>query len=76
MWDIIRERLTNGDIAGARLLIDQEKDRLEAYDDILACLDAGVCEAEQDREGMFDAVAKGLRHDPQNYELYYMLGRF
>lgn len=76
MWDIIRERLTNGDIAGARLLIDREKARLEAYDDIFACLDAGVCEAEQDRKGMFDAVAKGLRHNPQNYELYYMLGRF
>lgn len=27
MWDIIRERLTNGDIAGARLLIDRERDR-------------------------------------------------
>ncbi len=76
MWNDIREQIINGDFAKARTLIDQKKPGLEAYDDIFAYLEASVCEAEQDREGMFDAIAKGLQYNPQNYELYYIMGRF
>lgn len=76
MWNDIREQIINGDFAKARTLIDQKKPRLEAYDDIFAYLEASVCEVEQDREGMFDAIAKGLQYNPQNYELYYIMGRF
>ncbi len=69
MWNDIREQIINGDFAKARTLIDQKKPGLEAYDDIFAYLEASVCEVEQDREGMFDAIAKGLQYNPQNYEL-------
>lgn len=76
MWDKIREHLENGDHESARSLLDQEKSAGEPCDDTFAILEASVCEAEQDREGMFDAIAGGLSCNPENFELYYMLGRF
>ncbi|MCM1215148.1 MAG: HAD-IIIC family phosphatase [Lachnospiraceae bacterium] len=76
MWDNIREQIEKGDYARARVLLDEEKTRLERYDDIFAILESSICEAEGKREGIFDAVAKGLSCNPTNYELYYMLGRF
>ena len=60
MWDKIREHLENGDHESARSLLDQEKSAGEPCDDTFAILEASVCEAEQDREGMFDAIAGGL----------------
>lgn len=76
MWEDIREQIENGDYAHARALINKEKANLIYYDDIFAILEASVCEAEQKREAMFDAIARGLSCNPLNYELYYMLGRF
>lgn len=76
MWDKIRQHLDNNDYMSARILLNQEKLGGEAYDDTLAILEASVCEGEQDREGMFEAIARGLSCNPRNYELYYMLGHF
>lgn len=79
MWNNIKEQLENGDYIYARELLDREKANLnygECYDDTLAILEASICELEQDAEGMFDAIARGLACNPANYELYYMLGRF
>ncbi|MCM1089535.1 MAG: methyltransferase domain-containing protein [Muribaculum sp.] len=77
MWDNIKERIENGDYASARTLLEKEKSlRREALDDTFAILDASVYEEAADREGMFDAIASGLRFNPFNYELYYMLGSY
>lgn len=76
MWDNIRLQIENGDYIYARKLLDKEKSNLQSYNDIFAILEASILEAEQNREGMFDAIAKGLSCNPMNYELYYMLGRF
>lgn len=76
MWGKIRQHLENKDYISARTLLDQEKLVGELYDDTLAILEASICEGEQDREGMFEAIARGLSWNPKNYELYYMLGCF
>lgn len=75
MWDSIREHIENGDFIQAKALMDEEKTHLKSYDDIFAILDASICEAEADLNGMFNAIARGLAYNPINYELYYMLGR-
>lgn len=77
MWDNIREQLENGDYIRARELLEKEKATLGSDEndaDIFAILEASICEAEQDRTGMFEAIARGLFYNPVNYELYYMLG--
>ena len=84
MWDNIREALENGydiheNYIHARELLDREKTNAnynEHYDDTLAILEASICEAEQDREGVFEAIARGFSCNPVNYELYFMLGNF
>ncbi|MCM1160230.1 MAG: glycosyltransferase [Roseburia sp.] len=75
MWDNIRNHIENGDFIRAKALMDEEKTHLKNYDDIFAILDASICEAEADLDGMFHAIAKGLAYNPASYELYYMLGR-
>ena len=74
MWDKIREHLENGDYESARSLLDQEKSAGEPCDDTFAILEASVCEAEQDREGMFDAIAGGLSCNPEKLPLPNFLG--
>lgn len=76
MWEKIREHLENSDYESARRLLDQEKSAKDPRDETFAILEAAVCEAEQNREGMFGAIARGLSCNPSNYELYYMLGHF
>lgn len=73
----IKEKIENGDFGSARVLLEEEKRlRGDGLDDTFAVLDASVYEAEADRSGMFDAIAAGLRFNPFNYELYYMLGSY
>ncbi|MCM1326546.1 MAG: glycosyltransferase [Bacteroidales bacterium] len=77
MWDNIKEEIEQGNFIQARALLEEEKElRGNCPDDTFAILDASVCEAEGDREGMFDAIAAGLSFRPSNYELYYMLGNY
>ncbi len=76
MWDDIRGQIESGNYRQARALLEAQKDRGGCPDDVFAILDASVCEAESDREGMFDAIAAGLSYHPSNYELYYLLGSY
>ncbi len=76
MWDDIREQIDNGDFIQARALLDKEKIHLKGDDDMFAILEASICEAEGNPEGMFEAIARGLSCNPVNYELYYMLGSY
>ncbi|MCM1534380.1 MAG: HAD-IIIC family phosphatase [Clostridium sp.] len=76
MWDNIREQIEKEDYDQARMLLEEEKNQRGCPDDVFAILDASVYEAEQDREGMFDAIGRGLFCNSANYELYYMLGNF
>lgn len=76
MWDNIREEIEDGNYTRARELLDEEKAHLKGEDDTFAILDASICEAEGNTEGMFEAVSRGLSYNPVNYELYYMLGGF
>ncbi len=77
MWDSIREQIEQENYIQARILLEGEKSLTGGCpDDTFAILDASVYEAEEDREGMFDAIAAGLSFNSSNYELYYMLGNY
>lgn len=76
MWEDIKAQIEKGDHMQARNLIDGKKPALECYDDTFAILDASVYQAEGNAQGMFDAISRGLLYNPENYELYYMLGCF
>lgn len=45
-------------------------------DRVSAILEAASYEASGDREGMFQAIRRGLEYAYDNYELYYMLGYY
>lgn len=76
MYEQISELINTGDFCAARDLITQEKQSSDSYNDILAILDAEVCFHFNDQAAAFDCISKGLQYNYQNYELYYMLGRY
>lgn len=44
--------------------------------DILSILEAAVWQSLNNREAMWNAISRGLACNPENYELYYMLGDY
>lgn len=76
MWESIKELIENENYTQAREELDKEKASSEYKDDIFAILDASVYEALGDKERMYDAIAMGLACNPENYELYYLLGSY
>ena len=76
MWESIKQLVENGNYVQAKQELDKEKAVSGCPDDLFAVLDASVCEAMGDEDGMFDAIAAGLACNPENYELYYLLGCF
>lgn len=72
----IQELVNKGEYDKARQQLELYKNQGGEYTDMLAVLDSTVCEAEGNRSGMFEAIKKGLMYASDNYELYYMLGRY
>lgn len=57
---------------GYKEVWDGEMEKEDPIDEII--MEASRCESAGDREGMFNAIQKGLKREYDNYELYYMLG--
>lgn len=57
---------------GYKEVWDGEIKTEDPIDEII--MEASRCESAGDREGMFNAIQKGLKREYDNYELYYMLG--
>ncbi len=70
----ISEALNQGNFIEARTLLNQYLEADMSYDDVIAVLEASICQAEGDGDGMFYAIRKGLKENNKNYELYFLLG--
>lgn len=57
---------------GYKEVWDGEMEKEDPIDEII--MEASRCESAGDREGIFNAIQKGLKREYDNYELYYMLG--
>lgn len=53
----------------------REKEK-KGNNDTLAILEAAAWQGLDNREAMWNAISQGLAYNPQNYELYYMLGDY
>ena len=80
MYERLQELISSGDYKEALyefqeefLHIDRQTDEDAAR---LCLLEASLWEALEDSFAEFDAIARGIKYDPQNYELFYMLGLF
>ena len=80
MYERLQELISSGDYKEALyefqeefLHIDRQTDEDAAR---LCLLEASLWEVLEDSFAEFDAIARGMKYDPQNYELFYMLGLF
>lgn len=72
----IQQYISLGEFEKAGECMKKVKDGAAMYDDTAAILDAHICEALGDREGMLLAIRSGLKYDCCSYELYDMLGYY
>lgn len=70
----IQELINQGEYGKARQALELYKEQGGEYTDVLAILESTLCQAEGNKNGMFEAIKKGLMYASDNYELYYMLG--
>lgn len=73
--ETILNLIQQGNYKEALELIEIEK-TTNGISDILAILEATVWQELGQREAMWEAISQGLFCNPQNYELYYMLGDY
>ncbi len=73
--EIILNLIQEGSYQGALEQIAREKEE-NGESDILSILEAAVWQALDNREEMWNALSQGLGCNPENYELYYMLGDY
>lgn len=73
--EILLKLVQEGSYQKALEQIVREKEE-NGNSDILSILEAAVWQALDDREAMWKAVSQGLACNPENYELYYMLGDY
>lgn len=73
--ETILNLIQQGNYQEALELIGIEK-KTNGISDILAILEATVWQDLENREAMWEAISYGLLCNPQNYELYYMLGDY
>jgi SAM-dependent methyltransferase len=76
MIDIIRGLINGQQYSEARQQVESYKEDLEFYDDVLAILEATLYLQEGNWKEAFLCIQGGLRYNPRNYELYYMLGNY
>lgn len=78
MFDELTELILNGDYDEALYVFQEEFfhiDEIAPLDAARLCvLEASIWEALSDPVAELDAIARGLKYDPGNYELFYMLG--
>lgn len=73
MWSNIINKIQNQDYISARILLEKAKKEESQLDDTFWILEATVCQAEENGQGMYNAMKQGFAYNPENYELYYML---
>lgn len=80
MYEKLAECLAQGKFNEALFELQEEYlyiDQRSASEAAQLCvLEATIWEALADSSAELDAISKGLSYDPENYELYYMLGLF
>ena len=80
MYEKLAECLAQGKFIEAMFELQEEYlyiDQRSASEAAQLCvLEATIWEALADSSAELDAISKGLSYDPENYELYYMLGLF
>lgn len=74
MYQQIQDKIAQGNMEEARVLLDDYKKSAREYDDILAILDATVYGEMGDLSKRDASIAQGLCYNPENFELYYMMG--
>lgn len=67
--------VNSGDWKKARLIADNLKS-LGECSDTFYILESSIYQAEENNAGRFSSLTEGLRKNPYNYELYYMLGEY
>jgi len=65
-----------GDYDNAEKIIESARKVPDLYNDIVAIYDANLCLSRGDDEQMWSAIKRGLECNPENYELYVMLGEY
>lgn len=73
--ETILKLIQEGNYQEAFPLISKEKE-INGNSDVLAILEATAWQELNNREAMWQAISQGLICNPQNYELYYMLGDY
>lgn len=64
-----------GDYDNAQKLLESARKVPELYNDTVAIYDATISLNNGDYSQMWEAIRRGLGCNPENYELYVMLGR-
>ncbi len=80
MYHKLTELISNGDYNGALYEFQEEffhiEERTPAEASQLCVLEATLWEALFDSYAEYDAISRGLSYNPENYELFYMLGLY
>ncbi|SFQ14263.1 Glycosyltransferase, GT2 family [Butyrivibrio proteoclasticus] len=78
MYERLQELISSGDYKEALYELQEEFFHIDRKTDKdaarLCLLEASLWEMLEDTTAEFDAIARGLKYDPCNYELFYMLG--
>lgn len=78
MYERLQELISDGDYKEALFEFQEEFFHIGEKNDQeaakLCLLEASLWEALWDSCAEFDAIARGIRYEPDNYELFYMLG--
>lgn len=75
MYEEVIEKINAEDYEAAyKLIIDIKKS--DHYEGKLAILEAETCYQMGYRQEMFNAISKGIQIEPENYELFFLLGNY
>ena len=76
MYEEVIEKINTADYEDAYKLIVDIKKKSSNYDGELAILEAETCYQMEYRQEMFHAIGKGIQIEPENYELFFLLGNY
>lgn len=72
----LHDLIGEGDYPQADRMLREYLDQGGPYDDVLAIYDGDIGQNLGDRERTWAAICQGLSSNPENYELYVMLGNY
>lgn len=76
MIEVVKELINQEKYSEARVQLELYKETIEKYDDVLAILEATLYMHEGNWQEVLFSIQEGLRYNPRNYELYYILGNY